>query len=84
MRCCRSIRMPVTITSLNKCCHIIEVGAANGVSARFVLDTGAPQTRVNIDTAKRMGIKLLPDSFYRYSTFYGERAWLRGWGTPSL
>jgi hypothetical protein len=51
----------------------IEVGAANGVSARFVLDTGAPQTRVNIDTAKRMGIKLLPDAFYRYSTFYGEK-----------
>lgn len=51
----------------------IEVGAANGVSARFVLDTGAPQTRVNIDTAKQMGIKLLPDAFYRYSTFYGEK-----------
>lgn len=51
----------------------IEVGAANGGSARFVLDTGAPQTRVNINTAKRMGIKLLPDAFYRYSTFYGEK-----------
>ncbi|WP_256594945.1 retropepsin-like aspartic protease [Pseudomonas sp. GV085] len=51
----------------------IEVGAANGVSARFVLDTGAPQTRVNIDTAKQMGIRLLPDAFYRYSTFYGEK-----------
>ena len=51
----------------------IEVGAANGVSARFVLDTGAPQTRVNIDTAKQMGIKLLPDAYYRYSTFYGEK-----------
>lgn len=51
----------------------IEVGAANGVSARFVLDTGAPQTRVNIDTAKQMGIRMLPDAHYRYSTFYGER-----------
>lgn len=51
----------------------IEVGAANGASARFVLDTGAPQTRVNIDTAKQMGIRLLPDAFYRYSTFYGEK-----------
>jgi len=51
----------------------IEVGAANGVSARFVLDTGAPQTRVNIDTAKQMGIRLLPDAQYRYSTFYGEK-----------
>ena len=51
----------------------IDVGAANGVSARFVLDTGAPQTRVNIDTAKQMGIRLLPDAQYRYSTFYGEK-----------
>lgn len=51
----------------------IDVGAANGASARFVLDTGAPQTRVNIDTAKKMGIRLLPDAFYRYSTFYGEK-----------
>ncbi|MGF6137437.1 hypothetical protein QF017_004108 [Pseudomonas laurylsulfatiphila] len=51
----------------------IEVGAANGASARFVLDTGAPQTRVNIDTAKQMGIRLLPDAEYRYSTFYGEK-----------
>jgi len=51
----------------------IDVGAANGVSARFVLDTGAPQTRVNIDTAKQMGIRLLPDAHYRYSTFYGEK-----------
>ncbi|EJM41787.1 hypothetical protein PMI26_03488 [Pseudomonas sp. GM33] len=51
----------------------IDVDAANGVSARFVLDTGAPQTRVNIDTAKQMGIRLLPDAQYRYSTFYGEK-----------
>jgi len=51
----------------------IDVGAANGASARFVLDTGAPQTRVNIDTAKKMGVRLLPDAFYRYSTFYGEK-----------
>jgi hypothetical protein len=51
----------------------IEVGAANGVSARFVLDTGAPQTRVNIATAKQMGIRLLPDAHYRYNTFYGEK-----------
>ncbi|WP_241781124.1 MULTISPECIES: retropepsin-like aspartic protease [Pseudomonas] len=51
----------------------IEVGTANGVSARFVLDTGAPQTRVNIETAKQMGIRMLPDAHYRYSTFYGER-----------
>ena len=51
----------------------IDVGSANGVSARFVLDTGAPQTRVNIDTAKQMGIRLLPDAQYRYSTFYGEK-----------
>lgn len=51
----------------------IEVSAANGASARFVLDTGAPQTRVNIDTAKQMGVRLLPDAFYRYSTFYGEK-----------
>ncbi|WP_376739161.1 retropepsin-like aspartic protease family protein [Pseudomonas fluorescens] len=51
----------------------IEVGTANGVSARFVLDTGAPQTRVNIETAKQMGIRMLPDAHYRYSTFYGEK-----------
>ena len=51
----------------------IDVSAANGHSARFVLDTGAPQTRVNYDTAKLMGIKLLNDSHYAYSTFYGER-----------
>ena len=51
----------------------IDVRAVNGVSARFVLDTGAPQTRVNIDTAKQMGIRLLPDAQYRYSTFYGEK-----------
>lgn len=51
----------------------IDVSAANGHSARFVLDTGAPQTRVNHDTAKLMGIKLLTDSHYAYSTFYGEK-----------
>ncbi|MGL6243108.1 retroviral-like aspartic protease family protein [Pseudomonas sp.] len=51
----------------------IDVTAANGFSSRFILDTGAPQTRVNADTAKRMGIKLLTDSHYGYSTFYGER-----------
>lgn len=50
----------------------IDVGSANGHSARFVLDTGAPQTRVNVDTARQMGIKLLTDSHYAYSTFYGE------------
>lgn len=50
----------------------IDVRAANGHSARFVLDTGAPQTRVNYDTARLMGIKLLSDSHYAYSTFYGE------------
>lgn len=50
----------------------IDVDAANGHSARFVLDTGAPQTRVNYNTAKLMGIKLLTDSHYVYSTFYGE------------
>ncbi|WP_372237740.1 retropepsin-like aspartic protease [Pseudomonas sp. WPR_5_2] len=50
----------------------IDVAAANGHSARFVLDTGAPQTRVNVDTARQMGIKLLTDSHYAYSTFYGE------------
>jgi predicted aspartyl protease len=50
----------------------IDVEAANGHSARFVLDTGAPQTRVNVETAKLMGIKLLADSHYAYSTFYGE------------
>lgn len=50
----------------------IDVSAANGHSARFVLDTGAPQTRVNADTARAMGIKLLSDSRYAYSTFYGE------------
>ncbi|MGH8389896.1 MAG: retropepsin-like aspartic protease [Pseudomonas sp.] len=50
----------------------IDVSAANGHTARFVLDTGAPQTRVNVDTAKLMGIRLLTDSHYAYSTFYGE------------
>ncbi|WP_143492096.1 retropepsin-like aspartic protease [Pseudomonas sp. B28(2017)] len=50
----------------------IDVSAANGHSARFVLDTGAPQTRVNQETAKLMGIKWLSDSHYAYSTFYGE------------
>ncbi|MVV51054.1 hypothetical protein EJA72_22835 [Pseudomonas sp. PB120] len=50
----------------------IEVKAANGVTSRFIVDTGAPQTRVNLDTAKLMGIQLLPDARYRYSTFYGE------------
>lgn len=50
----------------------INVSAANGHSARFVLDTGAPQTRVNVDTARSMGIRLLTDSHYAYSTFYGE------------
>jgi hypothetical protein len=50
----------------------IDVSAANGHSARFVLDTGAPQTRVNAETARLMGIRLLPDSHYAYSTFYGE------------
>ncbi len=51
----------------------IDVDAINGHSARFVLDTGAPQTRVNQDTARLMGIRLLTDSHYAYSTFYGER-----------
>ncbi|MGE8189598.1 retropepsin-like aspartic protease [Pseudomonas sp. NPDC086278] len=50
----------------------VDVKAANGVSSRFIVDTGAPQTRVNIDTAKQMGIRLLTDSHYGYSTFYGE------------
>lgn len=50
----------------------IDVKAANGVSTRFILDTGAPQTRVNDKTAKRMGITLLTDSHYGYSTYYGE------------
>ncbi len=50
----------------------IDVKAANGVSTRFIVDTGAPQTRVNDETAKRMGITLLTDSHYGYSTFYGE------------
>jgi hypothetical protein len=50
----------------------IDVKAANGVSSRFIVDTGAPQTRVNAETAKRMGITLLTDSHYGYSTFYGE------------
>lgn len=50
----------------------VDVSGANGHSARFVLDTGAPQTRVNVDTARMMGIKLLTDSHYAYSTFYGE------------
>lgn len=50
----------------------IDVEAANGHSARFVLDTGAPQPRVNYETARLMGIKLLTDSHYAYSTFYGE------------
>lgn len=51
----------------------VNVKAANGVSSRFILDTGAPQTRVNSETAKLMGITLLTDSQYGYSTFYGER-----------
>jgi hypothetical protein len=51
----------------------LDVKAGNGVSSRFILDTGAPQTRVNDETAKRMGIRLLTDSHYDYSTFYGER-----------
>jgi hypothetical protein len=51
----------------------IDVKAANGFSSRFIVDTGAPQTRVNYETAKLMGIKLLTDSHYGYSTFYGER-----------
>lgn len=51
----------------------LDVKAANGVSSRFILDTGAPQTRVNHETAKLMGIRLLTDSHYGYSTFYGER-----------
>ncbi|KJZ67455.1 retropepsin-like aspartic protease [Pseudomonas fluorescens] len=51
----------------------LDVKAANGVSSRFILDTGAPQTRVNHDTAKLMGISFLTDSHYGYSTFYGER-----------
>jgi clan AA aspartic protease (TIGR02281 family) len=51
----------------------IDVGAGNGHLARFVLDTGAPQTRVNAETARLMGVKLLTDSHYAYSTFYGER-----------
>jgi hypothetical protein len=50
----------------------IDVSAANGHSARFILDTGAPQTRVNAETARLMGIRLLTDSYYAYSTFYGE------------
>lgn len=50
----------------------INVKAANGVSTRFILDTGAPQTRLNDKTAKRMGITLLTDSHYGYSTYYGE------------
>jgi hypothetical protein len=51
----------------------LDVKAANGVSSRFILDTGAPQTRINNETAKLMGIRLLTDSHYGYSTFYGER-----------
>lgn len=63
----------------------INVTAANGDSARFILDTGSPQTRVNRDTAKRMGITLLPDAHYRYSTFYGEHGLSAGLGIlPSL
>lgn len=50
----------------------IDVSSANGHSSRFIIDTGAPQTRVNVQTAQLMGIKLLPDSHYAYSTFYGE------------
>ena len=57
----------------NEVLPYLDVKAANGVSARFILDTGAPQTRVNSETAKLMGIKLLSDSGYGYSTFYGER-----------
>jgi hypothetical protein len=51
----------------------LDIKAANGVSSRFIVDTGAPQTRVNTETAKLMGIRLLTDSHYGYSTFYGER-----------
>ena len=51
----------------------IEVKAANGVSTRFIVDTGAPQTRVNDETARRMGITVLTDSHYGYSTYYGEQ-----------
>jgi clan AA aspartic protease (TIGR02281 family) len=51
----------------------IDVKAANGHSVRFIVDTGAPQTRINYATAKLMGIRLLTDSHYAYSTFYGER-----------
>lgn len=51
----------------------LDVKAANGFSSRFILDTGAPQTRVNEETAKLMGVRLLTDSHYGYSTFYGER-----------
>jgi clan AA aspartic protease (TIGR02281 family) len=58
----------------------IDVSAANGNSARFVLDTGAPQTRVNAETARLMGIRLLADSHYAYSTFYGERELSAGLG----
>jgi predicted aspartyl protease len=50
----------------------IDVRSQNGHSARFVVDTGAPQSRVNYATAKLMGIRLLTDSHYAYSTFYGE------------
>lgn len=50
----------------------VDVSAANGRSARFTLDTGAPQSRINYTTAKIMGARLLPDSHYAYSTFYGE------------
>ncbi|MGY2189598.1 hypothetical protein D3C81_600420 [compost metagenome] len=50
----------------------IDVKAANGHSVRFIVDTGAPQTRINYATAKLMGVRLLTDSHYAYSTFYGE------------
>ena len=50
----------------------IDVKAANGVSSRFILDTGASITRINYETARKMNIKLLVDSHYAYSTFYGE------------
>jgi clan AA aspartic protease (TIGR02281 family) len=58
----------------NEILPFIDVSADNGHSTRFIIDTGAPQTRVNFETAKRMGIKLLTDSHYAYSTFYGETA----------
>jgi hypothetical protein len=52
----------------------VDIEAGNGHSARLDLDTGAPQTRVNQDTAKLMGVKLLTYSNagkQRYQTFEG-------------